>query len=77
MPITSIQELLAGRDILRCECGKELLVEELRAEGGKVMGRFVPCKCGSKKDIYVPPGSIVGGFEGSPFLNVWGPAREG
>lgn len=76
MPVASIKELLAGREILRCECGEELLVEKLVAEGGKTMGRFLPCKCGSQKAIYVPPGSIMGGFEDSGFDNVWGPAKQ-
>jgi hypothetical protein len=76
MTPATIAELLAGRQPLRCDCGQELLVEEVAIEGGSTMGRFLPCKCGSKNDVYVPPGSIVGGFEGAPFLNVWGPRKE-
>jgi len=71
----TLQDLLAGRSILRCECGTELFVEEVRTDDGLVANRLIPCKCGSEATVQIPPGSILGGF--SPALmSVWGPVKN-
>jgi hypothetical protein len=61
--------------MLRCKCGKELFVEEMKSDDGQALARFIPCKCGSQDPIQIEAGSVAAG--GTPSLMfVWGPPKD-
>jgi hypothetical protein len=73
--IMTLEQLLKGRSILRCKCGKELFVEEMKSDDGQALARFIPCKCGSQDPIQIEAGSVAAG--GTPSLMfVWGPPKD-
>jgi hypothetical protein len=68
-----MEELLNGRERLRCECGEELWIEGFQSADGRMLGRFMECKCGSEDPIHRPPGSVFGSIAGVGPQGVWGP----
>jgi hypothetical protein len=73
--IMTLEQLLKGRSMLRCTCGKELFVEEMKSDDGQALARFIPCKCGSHDPIHLEAGSVAAGGTSS-LMFVWGPPKD-
>jgi len=71
----TLERLLRGRSMLRCKCGKELIVEETKSEDGHAVARFIPCQCGRRDPIHIEAGSVAAGGTSS-LMFVWGPPKD-
>jgi hypothetical protein len=71
----TLEQLLKGRSMLRCKCGKELIVEETKSDEGQAVVRFIPCQCGSRDPIHIEAGTVAAGGTSS-LMFVWGPPRD-
>ena len=70
----TLEQLLRGRSMLRCQCGKELIVEETKSDDGHAVARFIPCQCGRRDPIHIEAGSVAAGGTSS-LMFVWGPPK--
>lgn len=73
--MTTMEDMLKGRSVVRCECGKEVVVAQVRTEDFRAIAHFLPCACGSLAPISIEPGSILGGLHPA-VMHVWGPAKS-
>jgi hypothetical protein len=71
----TLEQLLRGRSLLRCQCGKELIVEETKSADGHAVARFIPCQCGRRDPIHIEAGSVAAGGT-SALMFVWGPPKD-
>jgi hypothetical protein len=73
--VMTLEQLLKGRSLLRCKCGKELFVEETTSADGRAFARLIPCECGSQDPVQIEAGSVAAGGTSS-LMFVWGPPKD-